>query len=170
MPLRNATCEALDQVVALVKLTRHQYTAEPGAGLSPIGTHIRHIVDHFWALQCGLESQYVDYNRRHRGTRIETDPDMATQALLALRTWVLSITRQPVTFTVVSETSISREQTAQTTSTLERELIYLINHTVHHIAYTTLLARSLNIDIPEHFGLAPATATHLRHKAVLCSS
>jgi len=45
---------------------------------------------------------------------------------------------------------------------LERELLYTLNHTVHHMAYVALLLQSNGEEVNATIGVAPATASHRR--------
>ena len=53
-------------------------------------------------------------------------------------------------------------QSEKMTSNIGRELLYLINHSIHHMAYATLLARTHGIELPAGIGLAPGTASYER--------
>ncbi len=167
MPLRNAVCEALDQVLVLIELSKDHYNDIPESALSPIGKHVRHIVDHLWAFQKGIDTGCIDYNLRHRNSVLERDPLLAIEALEAFVQWLhcqwLHCTALPdQRIAVISEISVVGCEVAEVTSSLERELTYLINHTLHHVAYAGLLARNLGLKASERLGIAPATATYLR--------
>jgi hypothetical protein len=45
-------------------------------------------------------------------------------------------------------------------STLVRELLFLVSHTVHHFAVIRLLLAAEGIDPGEEFGTAPSTLAH----------
>ena len=162
MLLRNATCEALDQVLVLIEVSRDHYNQTPVSALSPIGKHVRHIIDHLWAFQKGVDNGCIDYNLRHRDTALERDPELAIAALNAFIQWLQPCVLPRHDITVISEISVSGCEVTEVTSSLERELAYLINHTLHHVAYASLLANNIGITTPEHLGVAPATATYLR--------
>jgi len=46
-------------------------------------------------------------------------------------------------------------------TTPERELAFVLSHTIHHHAVLGIMARELGVQAPERFGYAPATITHL---------
>jgi uncharacterized damage-inducible protein DinB len=164
MPLRNASLEALQQVLDMVDIAGADYSRQTFADLQPIGTHVRHIIDHYWAFQQGLVSGSIDYNRRHRDTSLETDRQQATEALQMIYQWLQKqdLANRPII--VVCEISVSQKESASIESCVDRELVYLLNHTLHHIAYANLLAKSLGLKTPRHLGVAPATASFLRQR------
>jgi hypothetical protein len=47
-----------------------------------------------------------------------------------------------------------------TGSTFGRELVYCIAHAIHHYALISIMARLMEVKLPEHFGFAPSTVAH----------
>jgi len=164
LPLRNATLETLDQVMEIIDLVSDHYLAESTISSSPIGRHVRHITDHLLAFQSGISSGCIDYNLRRRDTAFEYDPAFAKKTLANFTHWLKSAPLDKQTVTVVSEISVSHSESAKLTSTLDRELMFQINHTLHHVAYIRAIAKSLGLDIPAYLGVAPATASYLRER------
>ncbi|WP_406609804.1 DinB family protein [Agarivorans sp. JK6] len=165
--LRDATVEALQQVQQLVEASDGALYNQPSVhSESGIGRHVRHILDHFLALQHGLDKGSIDYNSRHRDSDIENDPSLALQLIDQLCNWFLhpqsSIDERPIK--VESEISLKQQQSMQFDSSLSRELCYLINHTVHHVAYAKLVAKELGLSIDNNMGIAPSTASYLRQQ------
>ncbi|MFT6925674.1 MAG: hypothetical protein ACJAZP_001263 [Psychromonas sp.] len=165
--LREATVEALLQVQQLVIASEGKYYNQPSIhSESGIGKHIRHILDHFLAFQQGLINDHIDYNSRHRDSEIENDAGLALQLIKQLIEWF----KQPHAelkeraVKVESEISLKQQQNMLFDSSLSRELCYLINHTVHHLAYAKLVAKELDIQVDEVIGIAPGTATYLRQQ------
>ncbi|MGY5451547.1 hypothetical protein ACVFI8_11480 [Agarivorans sp. MS3-6] len=165
--LREATVEALQQVQQLVEASDETLYNQPSLhSESGIGRHVRHILDHFLALQLGLEQGNIDYNTRHRDSDIENNPSLALQLIEQLSAWILhpasAIIERAVT--VESEVSLKQQYSMQFDSSLSRELCYLINHTVHHVAYAKLVAKELSLPVSDSVGIAPSTASYLRHQ------
>ena len=166
--LHKATTEALQQVQQLIDACdRTQYNQPCIHSESGIGRHVRHILDHFLALQAGLTENLIDYNRRHRDTNIENDPEIASQLVNNLLQWFTHSEHALAdrNIQVESEISISQEQNMSFESTINRELCYLINHTIHHVAYAKLVAKNLGVSLDSTIGIAPSTATYLRQQA-----
>ena len=160
--LHDAVGESLQQVRELIGLSVSQFDQRPQGAQASIGQHIRHIVDHFWALQEGLITGVVDYNLRHRNSALEKSGDVALDAVEKIQQWIHSLNKENKSLKVQTEVSVSHAETIEVQSNFERELIYVLNHTLHHIAYACLLAKSLKINVPEYLGVAPATATFQR--------
>lgn len=127
-----------------------------------IGSHIRHILDHFLALQNGLHDGRVDYNIRNRGSVWERDAGVARVKLGQIEAFLSGLTSLEREIEVHSEIDCVATVSGSFRSNVSRELLYLINHTIHHLAYIRLLARSEGFDLPADIGLAPATASYLR--------
>jgi hypothetical protein len=53
-------------------------------------------------------------------------------------------------------------------STVGRELIYNIEHTIHHLAIVKIALKAIlpSLELPEHFGVAPST---IRHRQEACA-
>lgn len=144
-------------------LTPDSYSRRlPVAFNGSIGGHYRHCLDHFSSLLRGTESELVDYDRRDRDPRLETDPDYAagfTRRLLCLLETVQpSSLATPVA--VRCEVSYEHGNSPLTQSTLGRELAYAVAHGIHHFALISVMARLMGAALPAHFGVAPSTVAH----------
>ena len=165
--LHDVTIEALDQVRLLIDSVEGASGASENLyATSGIGAHVRHVADHFRAFQAGAESGTVDYNVRRRECQLERRSDLGLLEIETLTTWLQTVASNEVPVKVVSEISCLQTQTAQFQSNTNRELLYLINHTIHHAAYAALLARQHGVTPGPGIGFAPATASYLRDSEV----
>ncbi|NQY88070.1 MAG: hypothetical protein HRT51_10045 [Colwellia sp.] len=132
--------------------------------ISSAGAHMRHIIDHYLALIAGLPLGKVDYDVRHRHSKVEQEPQLALDKLVQISYWLNSLTRTDLTRTLTLSTEISvHEQKVQSVPTsLARELIFAGSHAVHHYAMIAQIAQQQEMVLPSSFGVAPATATYLR--------
>jgi uncharacterized damage-inducible protein DinB len=139
--------------------TSHLPQAFSGSGVSQ---HLRHMHDHERAVQASLSSGIVDYNQRRRNDPAERDFQVAFDTSQHLRhTWFnADLSDRPVE--VRSQISVTDHHTLTLPSTLWREVMYLIHHNIHHLAYIKLLLEQKGILLPDAIGLAPATASHIR--------
>ena len=48
----------------------------------------------------------------------------------------------------------------ETETTLGRELIFVLSHTIHHNSLIAVMAKTLGVVIPDRFGYAPSTLAH----------
>lgn len=168
--LRDATIEALDQIRSLIVAVKQTAgTAENLYATSGIGRHVRHVVDHFLAFQAGMESGIVNYDVRHRNSDMEQHADLGLAEIQKLVLWLQGSAVDETPVEVVSEISCLHDESRQFQSNIRRELLYLINHTIHHAAYAALLARQHGVVPDAGIGLAPATATYLRYDQAECA-
>lgn len=157
--------DVLQQAVSLLKeiqTENYQLAMQPHLSGS-IGKHIRHVIDHYLALEQGLVDGLVDYNQRHRNSNIEASPSVALDSLNAIINWLENITSEQLenSVTVRSEVSISETLNIQCHSTLAREILFVSSHAIHHFSLISV-ARSLQgYEVPQYFGYAPATISYL---------
>ncbi|EAR08207.1 DinB family protein [Reinekea blandensis] len=160
-----ANNDVLDQLALLIELTRPVYRETAEGAQASIGQHVRHILDHYRAVKTGIEENCIDYNRRHRNSPVEHCPESALETINELKHWLSTGAFTNNDIAVISEICLNTTQSERLHSNLSRELLYLINHSIHHMAYSSVLAKQLNINLPAHIGLAPGTRTHLRHQS-----
>lgn len=149
----------LGGVVAALSDT--QYRAERARGVSgSIGGHVRHCLDHVSALMAGVATGHVDYDTRRRGTAVEISREAAIAEIERLAEDLEGITartlHRPVQLLSVLDTGGIR---LDASSSVARELAFVLSHTIHHLAVIALLLREQGIDVPPRFGYAPSTPT-----------
>ncbi|PCJ48035.1 MAG: hypothetical protein COA74_10295 [Gammaproteobacteria bacterium] len=132
---------------------------------SGVSRHIRHILDHYLALKNGLEGNHVNYNRRNRGSKVETDIEFALEIISYLNNWLLTLEDNTQVITIDSEIAFDEQFIETFQSNQNRELLSMINHTIHHIAYIKLMAKKYDIEFPDELGIAPSTASFIRSEA-----
>ncbi|MTI11367.1 hypothetical protein [Curvivirga aplysinae] len=161
---KDALLKCLEQVLDIISIVEgleqdHQQELYVEVG---IGRHIRHIADHLQAFILAVESGVLDYNLRRRGHSCEENVASAREMLEGLYINIQQIPFREQDLEVISEVDVSACQTSSFKSNISREILYLINHTIHHTAYISLLAKTRNVTLPASIVLAPATATFLR--------
>ncbi|MFI1970588.1 DinB family protein [Streptomyces cinnamoneus] len=160
-----AGCAAaqLRQVRELVAvLTDAQYVHRP-RGSSSIASHVRHCVDHYAAVLAGRDDGTVAYDRRARGSALETDRGVALARLSEVQAQVRALASGALGRPVeVADVVDAHGGVALTRSTMGRELLFASQHAVHHVAVMVPLARTMGVELPAEFGFAPATLAHLR--------
>ena len=173
--LIQANVEALTQGKGLLKqLTQEQFVCvcEPYV-FSTIGEHIRHVLDMYRSLMV-LDSNtlgnevLIDYDSRTRGNPVEKSREAALVAVEDVLAWVMRLeqfhSQEKWDFRLSIKTEVCLESTATATiaSNLARELVFVSSHAVHHFALIAVIAKLQDVDVPQSFGVAPATATFLR--------
>ncbi len=127
-------------------------------GDSSIGTHVRHIIDRYRCFFTGLNQARINYDDRRRGGPVETEPKAALAAIADARNCFDQF--EPASRgqkIQVCELVHHDGAAASVESTIDRELLGLISHSVHHLAIIAMLARSRGHPVPEHLGKAPST-------------
>jgi len=160
--LISANIEAVDQALEVVGSISDVAYQSRVDGRSQPGAHIRHVLDHYQALRDGFSSGLVDYDCRTRQSEVETNRQIAEQELLDAKKWLLSLGEESVAVKVKSEVSLCECCTITIDSDSARELLYVLNHTVHHMAYVALLLKFNGVVVNDAIGMAPATASHRR--------
>jgi len=160
VPASWALRRLLDELDSLLSaLSPDVYCARLAADVSgSIGEHVRHCLDHVSALIAADPSATLSYDRRHRGTAVETDPAEALRRIVqlkgALDSWAARSLDEPVRVTSM----ISPSGDAVTGwSTLARELAFVVSHTIHHQAVIGVLLAIHGRAVPERFGHSPST-------------
>ena len=161
-------CDFLQQGVDLLERhTAESYARADAATFgSSIGSHMRHVLDHYTSLVEGLDTGIVDYDDRKRGTKVETDlatcVETAKALLSKLEELDLSLSRS----IEVIVSANTRDTNARSVSTVGRELHFLASHTVHHYALIAIASRMQCIRPEDTFGVAPSTLKYLQTAGV----
>ena len=143
------------------------YLPDSATGRPPsIGAHFRHVLDHYFAFFNGLQEGRIDYDRRDRDPEIEADLHAARAAAdrieAALRALLPATIQAPILVNVAVATEAHGEPLWEH-STVQRELAFLLSHTVHHYALISLHARRYGVELGEEFGVAPSTLEYRAH-------
>jgi uncharacterized damage-inducible protein DinB len=158
----------LHQLFDLVEsLTNEKYSRKPvGIVQSSIGAHVRHNLDHVAALLNGLRSGEVNYDQRERGTDIEKDRFACLDEILRLEKELTDFPWHTVPHLVKLTALVAPDCLPVTTLTsAERELAFVVSHTIHHNAIIGIMAGLLGNELPADFGYAPSTIAHQRSRA-----
>lgn len=126
---------------------------------SSIGAHFRHNIEHYQLFLKGLADQQINYDLRIRDQRIETDLAYCIETMQIIKQQLNDLCSQATDqlISMVSP-SISKEKKIQTS--IERELQFLLSHSIHHYAIIATICYQSNVALPKHFGVAPSTIDH----------
>lgn len=120
-----------------------------------IGQHIRHIIELIQCLEEGYESGLVSYDHRKRDKAIETDRSYAIQAIEHLLTLPVRPDKQIL---LEGNYLTSDDNAVKVASTYNREIVYNIEHSIHHMALIKVSLKELKMDlVNDEFGVAHAT-------------
>src|SRR5436190_16207830 len=129
------SCRRLDAVIGSI-------VAQDPAAYAAVGPHLRHCLDHFSLLLDGWPKGRIDYDDRPRDARLELEPTVARAALLDIVGRLTALAGADLAHEVrVSQAAATGRPPVAAASRLERELMFLSSHTIHHIAIMILTAR-----------------------------
>jgi len=141
------------------ELTLEEYTY-PGNTLfnATIGQHVRHIIELFLELEKGYETGRVNYDKRKRDYTIETDKDVAIELLHDIYLHLKKFDKHLLLEANIDEHS---SDTVLISTNYFRELMYNLEHTVHHMALIRVGINEVSsVVVPEDFGVASSTVKH----------
>lgn len=152
--LTTETKEILVQLIeSISKLTFDEYTEKLCLlSNSSIGEHTRHIIELFQQLFIGYNPANVNYDERKRDVRLQEDIDFAVETIAHL---INELEKPNKKLNIIT---LYNNQETIIESNYERELMYNIEHCIHHQAIIKIAFLSLKINIAdENFGLAKST-------------
>lgn len=130
-------------------------------GNASIGQHVRHTIEIAQSLVNGYISGEINYEKRNRDLEIETSLKYASKICEEL---VLLINRGEKKL-VLKEESESSYYSIKTS--YERELHFVLEHTIHHMALIKTGLNILKIDLTDDsFGVAYST---IQYRAKSCA-
>ncbi|MDR6805002.1 putative damage-inducible protein DinB [Dyadobacter sp. BE34] len=154
---------ALAQISAMLDaLSDEQYGRSlPILSGASLGGHVRHVIEFFIELDRGYRSGDVNYDARHRDRAIEQQRELA---LARLQRIAISLDKENKALLLTTAT----DQTCfQVATNYERELVYNLEHAVHHMALMKIGIGTLTaLQLPESFGVASST---VRYRQAQCA-
>mgnify|MGYP002622733379 CR=1 FL=1 len=161
--LNAALLRDLSELSALLtRIDDDDYRRRPvGVFESSIGGHVRHCLDHFEALLKGIESGYMSFDDRRRGTAVETDRSSALSLMSELERRINTLS--PFDANQVLELKAlpaAGGSSINVKSSIGREVIFVLSHTTHHNAIIAAMAKILGVATSERFGVAASTIVY----------
>lgn len=160
---RDAIAGVLSQLQTMLSaIAPTDYRQSPvGPARSSIASQVRHCLDHVRTLLDAANAHELDYDKRVRGTSIEHDPAAAIAELGILMDRLASLPAlDPGRSLVLHAQVVGNGPSLRMQTTILREFVFVLSHTIHHNALIAVMARLLGIELPPNFGYAPATITH----------
>ncbi len=150
------TLERLSDV--LQRIDQPNYTILNTKGNASVGQHVRHTLEFY---QCLLGADdLVNYDLRKRDILIESSPDHALAVLREIQQQLHEVLENR-SLQLVAEVS-SKEASFQLPSSFARELFYVLEHAIHHMALIRVLIKDQQPDfeIADVFGVAYSTLAY----------
>lgn len=146
--------DSLDELTSLLDQLSDEDYSKSCESLSnaTIGEHTRHILEMFQCLQNGYDSGVLNYDNRQRNKRIQTETEFAKQCISEIKTGLQ--TENKIMFLEQYIDGL----TMRIQSNYYRELLYNLEHCVHHQALIKVAVLQFeNISIDDNFGVARST-------------
>lgn len=161
----DALNEGLELLVLLTD--KHYSQGFKPAFQSTIGAHFRHILEHYRCFLKQIDRGVFCYDERERDQSLEQDRNYAITTikslLLGLQNFELKAFSEKYT--------INDQQVDEQVSTnLERELLFLQSHSVHHYAIIAAMTRLIGEHPADEFGVAFATRSFNEEQAFIESN
>jgi hypothetical protein len=159
MNLTDACSNILSQLTDLVDQIREQDFVKPAETLShsTIGQHLRHTLEFFICFENGFDQGLINYDKRAHDKIIESDKFLALAAIGRISDFIGSLNDRPLKLEVGYDLEKESFITIDTTAT--RELVYNIEHAVHHMAIMKIGIKEIAsyIKLAPDFGIAAST-------------
>lgn len=160
MNISKACVQILDQLADLVQeLTPSDFTkASDALSKSTVGQHLRHTLEFFICFEEGFSIGVINYDKRAHDKLIESDKFVALATIKRIRDFVQNLTEnKQLKLEVGYDLHNDDFVTIETNTT--RELVYNIEHAVHHMAIMKIGVREVAsyVNLPKDFGVAAST-------------
>jgi len=165
MFLSNPINKIFHQLTDVVSQLENHVYSKPCRNLSnaTIGQHFRHIIELFQCLENGYATGFVNYEKRNRDNRIETDREFALILLVNIFNSIEKTNKD-----LILETGDYGDEleTVTVTTNYYRELLYNLEHTIHHMALIRVgIIEISTFQLPVEFGVAYSTIKYRRQCA-----
>ncbi len=131
-------------------------------GQSSIGAHMRHMLEFIQVLADSVDSGEVDYESRAHNAALERDPQAVAAMLPQLHAKLThALKRHGADHALMlRETTCAGGNKLSIATSLGREILFMVQHAVHHLAIIKMQADALTIHLGETVGVAVATQAY----------
>ena len=163
MTPQNACIAILDQLGDLLHNLQEKDFIKPIDALSQstIGQHLRHTLEFFICFENGFEKGIINYDKRSHDKLVENDKYIALSTIARIRQFISQSHDDKALLLEVGYHAESEVAVSIQTNYM-RELVYNIEHAVHHMAIMKIGIRETApyITLPADFGIAVSTIRH----------
>jgi uncharacterized damage-inducible protein DinB len=169
MQLSQAANNILKQLSDAVEQITEEDFRKPSQSLNAsVGQHLRHTLEFFICLERGYAGGVVNYDKRVHNKAMENDKFIALHTIRQIQDFVNGSPGDKTLKLEVGYLPASDECVTISTNYL-RELVYNIEHAVHHMAIMKIGIREVAdyITLPADFGIAVST---IRYKEAVVAA
>ena len=165
MKLKSVVHNLMSQLEDFIAQINEEDFSRPSVTLNQatIGQHVRHIIEFFLCLEEGVHSGTVNYDLRAHDSELEQSKTLALSAIDKIKK---KVDAQSANYNLLLEGSYEQAggETFAVKSNFERELIYNVEHAIHHMALIKIGVRenAPYLTLPEGFGVASSTIRYLK--------
>lgn len=160
MNLTQACLNILHQLNSLVNQIEESDFRKPSNALSSstIGQHLRHTLEFFLCFEHGFEKGLINYDKRAHDKLIETDKFIALSTVSRISDFIQNLNSNKILKLEVGY-DLAADDFVTIDTNAVRELVYNIEHAVHHMAIMKIGVREVApyICLPTDFGIAAST-------------
>jgi len=129
-----------------------------------IGQHTRHIINFYNVFIERIDDHKVCYDNRERNSDLETKKDIAS---LHIKKIMVSLETECINREIVILSTITGNKEI-IKSSVARELLFILDHTVHHLAMIKMAIKTNfdYIEFPKNFGIAQSTIDYKKKCAL----
>lgn len=160
MNINQACSNILSQLTEMVSQLTEQDFIKPvdALGNSTLGQHLRHTLEFFICLENGFEGGVINYDKRAHDKLIESDKFIALSVISKIDEFIKTH-RQDKALRLEAAYDLDREEFVTIETNYLRELVYNIEHAVHHMAIMKIGIREAApyVALAHNFGIAAST-------------
>ena len=153
---------SLNELIGLLNQLQEKQYSESCFELSgaSIGEHTRHIAEMFKCLILNYDSEIVNYDKRERNVLIQTNIDFAVQIISDIKNNIAKENKNLELQQIIDGVAVKIQ------SNYHRELLYNLEHCIHHQALIKVaVLQYKNIIVDKNFGVARSTIEYRKQCA-----
>ena len=165
--IEKASKQIIGQLIRLAETVSDEKFTSPLPILlnNSIGRHYRHIIEFYKVMLEGFHTGQINYDKRKHDPELEQSRSKCLEELRSIdQRFREPFWKDPVTLR--GSYSIDSDEVFSVPTNAERELVYNIEHAIHHMAIIRIAMEHEypGIQLEEEFGFAYSTLKHLRQK------
>ncbi len=148
----------------LIRVNQSLYTYVNPKGNASVGQHVRHTIEFYLCLFSGGDN--VNYDDRKRDLLLESS---AEHAIVTINETIERLAQLQTDYPISlgADMPTASPDQLQVGSTLARELLYVVEHAIHHMALIRVLIKDAQpeFELEEAFGVAYSTLAYRSQEA-----
>jgi len=145
-----------EEIIGVIKFLEEDLFVKTNGKNSSVGAHFRHIYERMECVILGLESGVIEYDSRKRDVNIETKPNIAIEKFQYMKSFFEKLDNINRDLLIIETAGINAGKITLN-SNFEREILYLIDHTTHHLAVVKILLEQFDVQLDSDLGKAAST-------------